>query len=36
LLNALSLNRHDFGQSDVLLVLRPVTRTERQNIPQAA
>jgi len=35
-LNALSLNRHDFGQSDVLLVLRPVTRTEHQNIPQAA
>ena len=30
LLNALSLNRHDVGQSDVLLVLRAVTRAGRQ------
>jgi hypothetical protein len=34
LLNALSLNRHDFGQSDVLLVLRP--KSERTAIPLAA
>jgi SAM-dependent methyltransferase len=34
LLNALALNSHDFGQSDVLLVLRP--RPERQAVLQAA
>jgi hypothetical protein len=36
LLNTLSLNRLDFGQSDVLLVLRALPRTESQNIPKAA